>query len=58
MFFVSEEFLRKYEEGEEFTQTIDEALPAGRDLFEDTGGKREYNLSRRDDTGDRQLLES
>ena len=29
MFFVSEEFLRQYESGEEITQTIDEAVPEG-----------------------------
>jgi len=48
MFFVSEEFLRKYESGEAFNQTIDEAVPLGQDLFEDTGGKKEYNLRQRD----------
>ena len=53
MFFVSEEFLRKYQEGEEFTQTIDEAVPAGHDLFQDTGGKRDYNMRRRGGTGKR-----
>ena len=40
MFFVSEEFLRKYEAGEEIEQTIDEAVPPGHELFEDTGGRR------------------
>ncbi len=34
MFFVSEEFLRSYEAGEEFNQTIDEAVPEGQSLFE------------------------
>ena len=34
MFFVSEEFLRKYERGEEFTQTIDEAVKPGEGLFD------------------------
>ena len=34
MFFVSEEFLRKYEQGEEFVQTIDEAVKPGEGLFE------------------------
>jgi len=48
MFFVSEEFLRKYESGEDFDQTIDEAVPLGQELFEDTGGKREFNLKKRD----------
>ena len=50
MFFVSEEFLRRYQEGEEITQTIDEAVPVGRELFEETGGKREYNVKRRKQT--------
>jgi hypothetical protein len=48
MFFVSEEFLRKYEAGEEFSQTIDEAVPLGQELFEETGGKREFNVKRRE----------
>jgi len=43
MFFVSEEFLRKYESGEDFNQTIDEAVPLGTELFENTGGKKEFN---------------
>ena len=47
MFFVSEEFLRKYEAGEEVEQTIDEAVPVGEELFDETGGKREYNARRR-----------
>jgi len=51
MFFVSEEFLRKYEAGEDFDQTIDEAVPMGRELFEDADGKREYNIRRRKETG-------
>ncbi len=34
MFFVSEEFLRTYEAGEDFEQTIDEAVPKGTGLFE------------------------
>ena len=53
MFFVSEEFLRKYEAGEEFSQTIDEAVPVGQELFEETGGKKEYNVKRRRETGKR-----
>ena len=48
MFFVSEEFLRKYETGEAFEQTIDEAVPLGQELFDDTGGKREFNRKQRD----------
>ena len=47
MFFVSEEFLRKYEQGEDFVQTVDEAVPVGEELFTDTGGKREFNERRR-----------
>ena len=47
MFFVSEEFLRKYESGEAFDQTIDEAVPLGQELFDDTGGKRDFNLKKR-----------
>ena len=34
MFFVSEEFLRKYEQGEDFAQTIDEAVQPGEGLFD------------------------
>jgi len=34
MFFVSEEFLRKYEKGEDFVQTIDEAIKPGEGLFD------------------------
>ena len=49
MFFVSEEFLRKYESGEDFDQTIDEAVPVGEELFDETGGKREFNLKKRED---------
>ena len=33
MFFVSEEFLHKYEAGEAFSQTIDEEVPEGTELF-------------------------
>ena len=48
MFFVSEEFLRKYEEEEgQVEQTIGEAVQVGEELFDDTGGKREYNRERR-----------
>jgi len=49
MFFVSEEFLRKYEAGEAFDQTIDAAIPVGQELFEDTTGKKEYNRRQRDE---------
>ena len=51
MFFVSEEFLRKYETGGEFNQTIEDAVPVGEELFDDAAGKREYNLKRRGKTG-------
>ena len=52
MFFVSEEFLRKYEAGEDFTQRIDEAVPLGTELVEDTGGKKAFNKRRRDKEND------
>ena len=48
MFFVSEEFLRKYETGEDFSQTIDEAVPLGTELFDDPGGKKAYNERKRE----------
>ena len=48
MFFVSEEFLRKYETGEDFSQTKDEAVPLGTELFDDTGGKKAYNERKRE----------
>ena len=51
MFFVSEEFLRKYEQGEDFNQTIEEAVPEGQGLFDDTGGKREHNVKNRKKSG-------
>ena len=47
MFFVSEEFLRKYQEGEGFDQTIGEAVPEGEGLFDNTAGKREHNIGKR-----------
>lgn len=34
MFFVSEEFLREYESGEEPESTLDQAVPQGHRLFE------------------------
>ena len=58
MFFVSEEFLRKYEAGEEVDQTIGEAVPVGEELFDDTGGKREYNVRRRRESDERTGNES
>ena len=53
MFFVSEEFLRKYQEDGEIDQTVDVAVPVGTELFEDTGGKRAYNIKTRE-SGDAQ----
>ena len=50
MFFASEEFLRKYEAGEEVEQTIGTAVRVGEELFDDTGGKKEYNVRRRQDS--------
>ena len=45
---MSEEFLRKYEEEEgAVEQTIGEAVQVGEELFDNTGGKREYNRERR-----------
>ena len=49
---MSEEFLRKYSEDGEVNQTIGEAVPVGQDLFEDSSGKREYNVERRKRTAD------
>ena len=43
MFFVSEEFLRQYSSGEKITQTIDEAVPEGENLF---GGDYETKAQR------------
>ena len=36
MFFVSEEFLRKYEAGEDFGSTLDEVTELGESLFPET----------------------
>ncbi|MCH8206644.1 MAG: hypothetical protein IH956_06525 [Chloroflexi bacterium] len=55
---MSEEFLRKYEAGEEFNQTIDEAVPVGQELFEKTGGKREFNVRRKQESGEGDSKES
>jgi hypothetical protein len=52
MFFVSEEFLRKYEAGEAFDQTIDVAIPLGHELFEDTEGKKGYNRQQREESSE------
>ncbi|GIS65499.1 MAG: hypothetical protein CM1200mP3_17470 [Chloroflexota bacterium] len=37
----------KQEKG--FAQTIDEAVPLGTELFENTAGKKEFNKRRRED---------
>ncbi len=47
MFFVSEEFLRKYEEDGAIDQTIGTAVPSGKELFGDEVGKRAHNLRRK-----------
>ena len=47
MFFVSEEFLRKYEEDGAIDQTIGAAVPVGEELFEDAGGKGAHNRKRK-----------
>lgn len=39
MFFVSEEFLRKYEAGEEFGSTLDEVTAEGETLFPQAHGE-------------------
>lgn len=51
MFFVSEEFLRKYEEEEEIVQTIDQAVPLGGELFDNVAGKKEHNKKERERSG-------
>ncbi len=38
MFFVSEEFLRKYEAGDAFGSTLDEVTEQGESLFPDAHG--------------------
>ncbi len=50
MFFVSEEFLREYQGADEITQTIDEAVGEGEELFGgDYMSKSEANSDKRDD---------
>ena len=50
MFFVSEEFLREYQGADEITQTIDEAVGEGEELFGgDYISKSEANSDKRDD---------
>lgn len=41
MFFVSEEFLRKYESGEAFGSTLDEVTDVGESLFPTAHGGEE-----------------
>ena len=53
MFFVSEEFLRKYEQEGEIEQTIDEAVPVGEELFDRTEGKKAHNIKARQSGGRR-----
>ncbi len=50
MFFVSEEFLRKYEEGEQVSQTIDEAVKPGEGLFENDESKADWKKRQRGNT--------
>ena len=50
MFFVSEEFLREYQGADEISQTIDEAVGEGEELFGgDYISKSEANSDKRDD---------
>ena len=48
MFFVSEEFLRKHQDGEDFVQTIGEVVPPGEELFDNIGGKKAHKNKKRD----------
>ena len=48
MFFVSEEFLRKHQDGEDFVQTICEVVPPGEELFDNIGGKKAHKNKKRD----------
>ena len=50
MFFVSEEFLRKYEAGEDFNQTIDEVVKPGQGLFDNYESKAEHKRRQREET--------
>ena len=47
MFFVSEEFLRKYEVGEDFAQTIDAVVKPGEGLFDNYESKGEHKRRQR-----------
>ena len=51
MFFVSEEFLRKYQAGEDFVQTIDEAVAPGHELFEDYESKADWKAKQKSAKG-------
>jgi len=46
MFFVSEEFLRKYEAGEDFGSTLDEVTELGESLFPATQDPDAERLSK------------
>jgi hypothetical protein len=46
MFFVSEEFLRKYEAGEPFGSTLDEVTAAGETLFPQAHAEEAERLSK------------
>jgi len=46
MFFVSEEFLRKYEAGEEFGSSLDEVTDPGASLFPEAHGAEGERLSK------------
>ncbi len=48
MFFVSEEFLRKYESGEGFEQTIDQAYNPGEGLFDNYITEEERNRAQKE----------
>ena len=46
MFFVSEEFLRQYEAGEDFSSTLDQVTDAGESLFPQAHGDGEAQKSK------------
>ena len=48
MFFVSEEFLRDYIDGNEIVQTIDEAVLPGEGLFDNYESKADWKAKRKD----------
>jgi hypothetical protein len=56
MFFVSSEFARKYEAGEEFGSTLDEVVGAGETLFpdaHDSGAKKGTKAQRAEQARER-----